>query len=120
MASKSPGGRENGEEGISLCRLTEAIVATALGIRLAELRAEDRGRAATAFARQAAMYLAHVQFGLTLSQVGRSFGGARTTVAHACARIEDSRDDPTVDTILSCLESALDRWQRNFLAVGGV
>jgi hypothetical protein len=25
-----------------------------------------------------------------------------------------------VDTILSCLESALDRWQRNFLAVGGV
>jgi chromosomal replication initiation ATPase DnaA len=66
------------------------------------------------------MYLAHVHFGLTLSQVGRNFGRDRTTVAHACARIEDSRDDPTVDTVLSCLESALDRWRKHFLAIGGV
>lgn len=117
----SPAGRsQRREDGTSLCRSIEALISTALGIELAELRAEERGRAAAAFARQAAMYLAHVHFGLTLSQVGRNFGRDRTTVAHACARIEDSRDDPTVDTVLSCLESALDRWRKHFLAIGGV
>ena len=121
MASRSPaGGSRKGEEGTSLCRSIEAVISTTLGIELAELRTAERGRAATAFARQAAMYLAHVHFGLTLSQVGRNFGRDRTTVAHACARIEDSRDDPTVDTILSFLESALDRWRKHFLAIGGV
>jgi len=94
-------------------------VSTALGIGLPELRAHQRGRAAAAFARQTAMYLAHVHFGLTLSQVGRNFGRDRTTVAHACARIEDSRDDPKVETVLACLEAALDRWHRSFLALGG-
>lgn len=93
-----------------VCRFIETLVAGALGIGLAELRAEKRGRAAAAFARQTAMYLAHVHFGLSLSQVGRSFGRDRTTVAHACARVEDSRDDPKVERVLACLEAALDRW----------
>jgi chromosomal replication initiation ATPase DnaA len=121
MAPRNPalGLQKTGEEGSSLCRSIEAVVSTALGIEIAELRTEDRGRAAVAHARQTAMYLAHVHFGLTLSQVGRNFGRDRTTVAHACARIEDSRDDPIVDTILSCLEFALERWRRSFLAVGG-
>ena len=110
-----------GEEGsTSLCRSIEATVSTALGIGLAELRANQRGRAAAAFARQTAMYLAHVHFGLTLSQVGRNFGRDRTTVAHACARIEDSRDDPKVESVLACLEAALDRWRQTFLALGGL
>ena len=78
------------------------------------------GAAAAAFARQTAMYLAHVHFGLTLSQVGRNFGRDRTTVAHACARIEDSRDDPKVESVLACLEAALDRWHQSFLALGGL
>lgn len=109
-----------GEGAISLCRSTEALVSTALGIDLAELRAQHRGRAAAAFARQTAMYLAHVHFGLTLSQVGRNFGRDRTTVAHACARIEDSRDDPRIESVLVCLEAALDRWTERFLAIRGL
>jgi chromosomal replication initiation ATPase DnaA len=114
-------GSETGEEGsTSLCRSIEATVSTALGIGMAEIRADQRGRAAAAFARQTAMYLAHVHFGLTLSQVGRNFGRDRTTVAHACARIEDSRDDPKVESVLACLEAALDRWHRSFLALGGL
>lgn len=124
MASRSRapgGGSGTGAEGsTSLCRSIEAIVSTALGIGLAELRANQRGRAAAAFARQTAMYLAHVHFGLTLSQVGRNFGRDRTTVAYACARIEDSRDDPRVESVLACLEAALDRWHRSFLALGGL
>ena len=124
MASRSPAPGavlKPGEEGsTSLCRSIEATVSTALGIGMVELRAHQRGRAAAAFARQTAMYLAHVHFGLTLSQVGRNFGRDRTTVAHACARIEDSRDDPKVETVLACLEAALDRWHRSFLALGGL
>ena len=105
-----------GEEGsTSVCRFIENLVARTLGIALAELRASQRGRAGVAFARQTAMYLAHVHFGLTLSQVGRNFGRDRTTVAHACARVEDSRDDPQFERVLACLEATLDHWHDRFL-----
>lgn len=100
----------------SACRFIEALVAGALGIGLGEIRDRSRGRAAAAFARQTAMYLAHVHLGLSLSQVGRSFHRDRTTVAHACARVEDSRDDPKTERVLACLEAALDRWSSGFLA----
>lgn len=104
----------------SVCHFIEALVAGALGIGLAELRAEKRGRAAAAFARQTAMYLAHVHFGLSLSDVGRNFGRDRTTVAHACARVEDSRDDPKIESVLACLEASLDRWLQSYLGVVAV
>ncbi len=95
----------------------ETLVSGALGISIAELRGEKRGRAAAAFARQTAMYLAHVHLGLSLSQVGISFGRDRTTVAHACACVEDCRDDPKFERVLSYLEAALDRWRQCFAAM---
>ena len=64
-----------------------------------------RGRSQLAFARQVAMYLAHVTFGLNLTTVGRAFGRDRTTVSHACALIEDARDDPDFDRTLEVLEA---------------
>ena len=103
----------------SACRFIEAIVAAALGISVAEIRAKSRGRAAAAFARQTAMYLAHVNLGLDLSRVGTHFGRDRTTVAHACARVEDSRDNPKFERVVACLEAALERWRRGFLGTGG-
>ena len=60
-----------------------------------------------AFARQTAMYLAHVAFGLTLSQVGICFGRDRTTVRHACALIEDRRDRPDFELAMAALEIGL-------------
>src|SRR5882757_6457100 len=60
-----------------------------------------------AFARQVAMYLAHVAWGLTLTDVGHLFSRDRTTVAHACGLIEDSRDDPMLDRSLELLEGVL-------------
>ena len=108
---------EKSIEGIR--RFIEMLVASALGASLAELRGEKRGRAPAAFARQTAMYLAHVHCGLNLSQVGRLFGRDRTTVAHACACVEDSRDDPKFERILACLETALDRWNQSSLSLGG-
>src|SRR4051812_35222149 len=103
----------------SACRFIETLVATALQVSLADLRCKNRGRAPTAYARQTAMYLAHVHFGLSLTEVGRIFGRDRTTVSHACAR-EDSRDNPRSERVLSCLEAALERWQNNFPGLGAL
>ncbi len=50
------------------------------------------------------MYLAHIVFGLSYTRVGICFGRDRTTVRHACALVEDRRDDPARDMALSALE----------------
>ena len=73
----------------------------------ADLWSGTRGRPRVAFARQVAMYLAHVAWGLTLTEVGQVFARDRTTVAHACSLVEDSRDDPVLDRSLELLEGVL-------------
>jgi chromosomal replication initiation ATPase DnaA len=66
-----------------------------------------RGSPTEAFARQVAMYLAHVGLGLTFTAVARLFGRDRRTVAHACAVVEDRRDALALDRALDLLEGAL-------------
>lgn len=63
-----------------------------------------RGAPQAAFARQVAIYLTHVCFGLSFAAVGRMFHRDRTTVAHACRVIEDRRDDRELDRRLAALE----------------
>ncbi len=53
------------------------------------------------------MYLAHVVFSLSLTEVGHLFARDRTTVAHACMIVEDRRDDRCFDRSLELLESAV-------------
>ena len=96
--------------------IIDAAVAAAFIVPLGELRASTRRRASVALARQSAMYLAHVAFGLSFTEVGRAFGRDRTTAAHACRRIEDRRADRGLDTALAELEHAL---RRNFDATFG-
>ena len=67
---------------------------------------EGRPPRAAAFARQIAMYLAHVGFGLSMAEVGKAFGRDRTTVVHACHLIEDRRDERRFDDLLDQLEQA--------------
>ena len=86
------------------CRLMQEAVAAAFAVPAAELRASSRRRAGVAFARQSAMYLAHVAMGLSLSTVGRLFDRHHTTVAHACELVELRRDDPAIDRLLEMLE----------------
>ena len=84
-------------------------VSTVFQVPLSELQARTRRRARIAFARQVAMYLAHVACGLTLTQVGALFGRDRTTVAYACGIVEDRRDDPIFDVFLDHLEMSIVR-----------
>lgn len=69
-----------------------------------ELVSAQRGSSAACHARQVAMYLTHVVFGVTLTGVGDEFGRDRSTVSHACRKVEWSRDDVAFDQLLSRLE----------------
>ena len=83
------------------------IVAEEAGVDVCALYAPNRGPAEVAFARQMAMYLAHVTCGQQQSGVGEAFGRDRTTVAHACMIIEEHRDDPKFGQRLQSLEMRL-------------
>jgi chromosomal replication initiation ATPase DnaA len=85
----------------------EQAVSRVFVVASADLWSGTRGRPRVAFARQVAMYLAHVAWGLTLTEVGQVFARDRTTVAHACGLVEDSRDNPILDRSLELLEGAL-------------
>jgi hypothetical protein len=89
-----------------LCDAAALATAAAFAVPVGELQATTRRSAYVAFARQSAMYLAHVAFGVNLSAVGRAFGRDRTTAAYACRAIEDRRDDPAVEHVLASLEGA--------------
>ena len=89
-----------------ICNLVAVSVSAAFAVPLTEIRAGTRRSSKAAFARQSAMYLAHVVFGLTLTDVGHAFRRDRTTAAHACERVENSRDDPALDALLVALEHA--------------
>lgn len=79
-------------------------IAAVFGVSRYEMISPRRCRSKAAFARQVAMYLTHVVGGFSLSEVGRLFGRDRKTVAHACALVEDRRDDALFDRSLSFLE----------------
>lgn len=82
----------------------QAATAVAFGVELEEMRSPSRRAANVAFARQSAMYLAHVLLGLNFSAIGLFFDRDRTTAAHACKIVEDRRDDPLIDCVLQQLE----------------
>jgi chromosomal replication initiation ATPase DnaA len=87
--------------------IVEQAVSLAFGVSAGELRAPTRCKAPVAFARQVAMYLAHIACGLSLTEVGTLFGRDRTTVAYACSVVEDRRDEPDFDRSLDYLEAAI-------------
>lgn len=69
-----------------------AAVASVFRVRVRDLKGHSRGIAAVALARQVAMYLAHVELQLPLTEVAEAFGRTRTTVMRACRQVEDRRD----------------------------
>jgi chromosomal replication initiation ATPase DnaA len=88
-----------------------AIVARRRGVPLGRMLHRSRCEADVAEARMLAMYLVHVVLGRTYSEVGAVFGRDRTTVAHACARIEDLRDLPSFDEEVASLEEEIEAAQ---------
>lgn len=95
----------------------EQAVSSVFSVPVSELRASTRRHARAAFARQVAMYLAHVVFGISLTCVGKMFSRDRTTVAHGCSVVEDRRDEPAIDRALTIIELVLQK--PSFAAEGG-
>lgn len=95
------------QQDLARARLAQSAVAYAFDVPQQELEQPTRRSRKAAFARQAAMYLAHVAFELSLSRVALAFGRDRTTAAHACHRIEDQRDDADFDQHMDALETCL-------------
>jgi chromosomal replication initiation ATPase DnaA len=88
-------------------QVLEQTVSGVFTVRGSDLWSGTRGRSRSAFARQVAMYLAHVAWGLSLTEVGQVFARDRTTVSYACGRVEDMRDDADFDRSLDLLEGVL-------------
>ena len=95
-------------------------------VRTGDLWSGTRRSSHAAMARQVAMYLAHVTWGLSFTEVGHVFARDRTTVAHACRQVEDWRDEVEFDRSLDLLEGVLwtlslaslrppARWRTEFL-----
>ncbi len=83
------------------------LVAKARHVPVRMLLHRSRCAAEVASARQLAMYLMHVVLRHDYAAVGAYFDRDRTTVSHACATIEDRRDDPAFDAEVAGLEAAL-------------
>ena len=83
------------------------LVAARLGVPAILLMHPSRCVAEIAEARQLAMYLMHVVFNRDYANTGRIFGRDRTTVAHACAAMEDKRDSARFDEMVSAMEAEL-------------
>jgi len=91
-------------ENSQLSQLVRVVVGRCFDVPLSEMAALDRGSARVCTARQIAMYLTHVVFRLSLTAVGREFHRDRSTVSHACQRVELRRDDRRFDMLLSRIE----------------
>lgn len=99
---------EESESPAQLLRgLIERTVAAAFEVEPELLRLPTRGNRRIALARQVAMYLAHVSCTMTYTEVGRAFERDRSTAAHACAHIEQRRDDPEFDAAIRLLEGII-------------
>lgn len=88
----------------SVCRMV-GLVATEMVFLIGERpQASADRRFALGHIQQISMYICHVVLQLTMTEIGLAFGRDRTTVGHACARVEDRRDDHAYDHLVASVE----------------
>ncbi len=87
--------------------LAASLVGYALELKAENILMPDRGPRDMVQARQVAMYLSHVGLEMSLSRVANAFDRDRSTVAHACHKIEEMRDEAEFDAWLETLERGI-------------
>lgn len=92
---------------LEICESLIDIVSALFSVPSKELRKSGRTPVPVSRVRQIAMYVAHVVLRLTMGDVGLGFGRDRTTVLYACHVIEDMRDDPDFDHVVSVIEQVV-------------
>ena len=88
----------------SACNTVRMVAGEMLALTGPRERSDRDRRFAVAHIQQIAMYVCHVALKLTMTDVARGFGRDRTTVGHACARVEDRRDDRAFDDFVGAVE----------------
>ena len=83
------------------------VVSKVFSVPQAYILFRSRHYAPVAFARQVAIYLCHTVFGLKHQEVGILFNRDRSSVAHACRRVEGQRDSQSFNFAISCIENAV-------------
>lgn len=79
------------------------VTAMRLGTPMETLTRKGRLSKSAVRVRRVSLYLGYVALGWSLERVGHAFGLNRQTVATACARIEEARDDTKLDDPLNAL-----------------
>lgn len=98
----------------SFARLTLAAVGLEFGLPNLKLEREGRkiGLRQEVFARQVAVYLCQTVFNMSIPRVAELFSRDRTTITHALAVVEESREDPVFNRKLMKMEDfLLDSWR---------
>lgn len=80
------------------------VAARATGASVHEVTSKKRSSARAARARQIAIYLASAALDWTCDRISLAFTRTRSTVSHACHRVEDLREDAAFDDALSAYE----------------
>lgn len=100
-------GRRRQERNIEICETLIDMLSAYFSVSGAELRSPLRCRKEIAQVRQIGMYLAHTCFGMVMGEVAVGFSRERTTVMYACHLVEDRRDDPDYDAVVTGLEKII-------------
>jgi chromosomal replication initiation ATPase DnaA len=85
-----------------------ALVTEATGVPPEWFVARARGTAEIVAARHLAMYLLRVVCSLQFAEIANLLRRDASTVAHACAVIENRRDDAEFEALVSRLEARLE------------
>jgi len=86
--------------------LAQSVAAGAYGVAMDDMRTRTRKGEAEK-ARQLAVYLARVVFGVGLRELAVVTGRSPGTVFHACRRVEQRREEPQFDCAVEHLEHQL-------------
>lgn len=90
-----------------VCRVVADLVDEMLNLTAGrEKRGPERRRLAC-HSRQIAIYVCHVTLSIGQPQIALGFGCHRSTVGHACASVEDRRDNRNYDFFVGAVERAV-------------
>lgn len=80
------------------------LAALIYGVRPHLLRSSHRHSRAATDARQVAMYIANVALGIDFEDIGEFANRNRDTIRHGVERVEDRREDPGFDALITSME----------------
>ncbi len=83
------------------------VTAMRLGTPMESLTRKGRLSRSAVRVRRVSLYLGYVALGWSLERVGHAFGLNRQTIATACSRIEEARDEPHLDALLDELTGTI-------------